>query len=368
MGKPEVFQEVEVRLPDQSYTIYIGRHLLKDAARFKAVIAGTQVLVVTNETLAPLYLDGLCELLHDFQCDVVILPDGETHKSQASITKIHEVLIQHKHHRDTVLIALGGGVIGDITGFAASTYHRGVGCIQIPTTLLAQVDSSVGGKTAINYPNAKNAIGSFHQPRAVFIDLDILDTLPEREFRAGLGEVIKYGLLVGGEFLEKLQHVFLDKLLDKSALPELIADCCRIKADIVQQDERESTGARALLNLGHTFAHALEAATNYERWLHGEAVAIGLYCAARLSHQLGYLSQTDVLLIDNLLELAGLPRRIPSDVSLIAIYELMYQDKKVLQNKLRFVLIKTFGDCYVDADVREQDVQRALADAVAIPC
>jgi 3-dehydroquinate synthase len=361
MGKPEVFQEVEVRLPDQSYTIYIGRHLLKDAARFKAVIAGTQVLVVTNETLAPLYLDSLRDSLYDFQCDVVILPDGEMYKTQASITKIHEVLIQYKHHRDTVLIALGGGVIGDITGFAASTYHRGVGCIQIPTTLLAQVDSSVGGKTAINYPNAKNAVGSFHQPRAVFIDLDMLDTLPEREFRAGLGEVIKYGLLVGGEFLENLQHV----LLDKQARPELIADCCRIKADIVQQDERESTGARALLNLGHTFAHALEAATNYERWLHGEAVAIGLYCAARLSHQLGYLSEADVLLIDDLLELAGLPRRIPSDVSLIAIHELMYQDKKVLQNKLRFVLIKTFGDCYVDAGVCEQDVVCALADAVS---
>lgn len=361
MGKPEVFQEVEVRLPEQSYTIHIGRHLLNDSRRFTAVIAGTQVLIITNETLAPLYLEQLRDALHDFQCDVVILPDGEAYKTQASIAIIHEYLIQHKHHRDTTLIALGGGVIADLTGFAASTYHRGVACIQIPTTLLAQVDASVGGKTAINYPNAKNVVGSFYQPRAVFIDLNMLDTLPEREFRAGLAEVIKYGLLVGGEFLEKLQLI----LLDKQALPELIADCCRIKADIVEQDERESTGTRALLNLGHTFAHALEAVTSYERWLHGEAVAIGLYCAALLSHQLGYLSQADVLLLDTLLEKASLPRRIPSDIVLSEIYELMYQDKKVLKNKLRFVLMKAFGDCYVDAGVSERDVISALADAVS---
>lgn len=361
MGKPEVLQEVDVRLPGHGYTIYIGRHLLKDATRFKTVITGTQILIVTNETLAPLYLTGLCEILHDFQCDVVTLPDGEAYKNQASITKIHETLIQHQHHRDTTLIALGGGVIGDITGFAASTYHRGVACIQIPTTLLAQVDSSVGGKTAINYPRAKNAVGSFYQPCAVIIDLNSLDTLPERECRAGLAEIIKYGLLVGGEFLEQLQHV----LLDKQARPELIAKCCRIKANIVQEDEQELTGKRALLNLGHTFAHALEAATNYECWLHGEAVAIGLYCAALLSHQLGYLSQTDVLLVDDLLKLVGLPCRIPSELSLTELYKLMHQDKKVLHNKLRFVLIKKFGDCYVEAGAQEQDVMRVLADAVS---
>jgi len=351
MGNPEVFKEVEVRLPTQTYIIYIGRDLLTDAHRLKAAIIGTQVLVVTNETLAPLYLDKLRDALQGFQCDVVILPDGEAYKTQVSITKIHEALIQHKHHRDTTLIALGGGVIGDITGFAASTYHRGVAYIQIPTTLLAQVDASVGGKTAINYPNAKNAVGSFHQPRAVFIDLNTLETLPEREFRAGFGEIIKYSLLAGAE-------------INKQALPELIANCCRIKAEIVQQDERESTDVRALLNLGHTFAHALEAHTHYKRWLHGEAVAIGLYCAALLSHQLGYLSQDNLFLVDDLLKAAGLPRRIPSDLSLSAIYECMHQDKKVRQNKLRFVLIKAPGDCYVDASVREENVQRALLDAV----
>ncbi|MDF1683627.1 MAG: 3-dehydroquinate synthase [Legionellaceae bacterium] len=361
MGKAEVFQEVEVRLPNQHYTIYIGRHLLHDAARFQAVMPGTQALIVTNETLAPLYLDYLCEALHHVQYQVVILPDGEVHKTQASVATIHEALIHHKHHRDTVLIALGGGVIGDITGFAASTYQRGVACIQIPTTLLAQVDSAVGGKTAINYPGAKNSVGSFHQPCAVFIDLGMLDTLPEREFRAGLAEVIKYGLLVGGDFLGQLEHI----LLDKQALPQLIANCCRIKAEIIRQDERESTGQRALLNLGHTFAHALEAVTNYERWLHGEAVAIGLYCAARLSCDLGYLSQADVNQVDALLKRAGLPRRIPPDISLSKIYELMHQDKKVQNNKLRFVLIKKLGECYVDASVSEQDVMHVLADAVS---
>jgi len=361
MGNPEVLQEVEVKLPHQRYTIYIGRHLLHDAARLHAVIPGTQALIVTNQTLAPLYLDSLREALRHVQCQVVILPDGEAHKTQASVAKIHQTLIQHKHHRDTVLIALGGGVIGDITGFAASTYHRGVACIQIPTTLLAQVDSAVGGKTAINYPGAKNSVGSFHQPCAVFIDVAMLDTLPEREFRAGLAEVIKYGVLVGGDFLRQLEHV----LLDKQALPLLIAQCCRIKAGIIQQDERESTGQRALLNLGHTFAHALEAVTHYERWLHGEAVAIGLYCAARLSHALGYLSLAAVNQVDALLELAGLPRRIPSDISLSAMYELMYQDKKVQKNKLRFILIKKLGECYVDASVSEQDMMHVLADAVS---
>ena len=361
MGKPEVFQEVEVRLPYQSYTIYIGRYLLKDAARFKAVIAGTQVLIVTNTTLAPLYLNDVRESLQGVQCDVVILPDGEEHKTQTSITVIHEALIQHKHHRDTTLIALGGGVIGDITGFAASTYHRGVAYIQIPTTLLAQVDSAVGGKTAINYPNAKNAVGSFHQPRAVFIDVEILNTLPEREFRAGLGEVIKYGLLTGGDFFKNLPHV----LCNKNALSELIADCCRIKASIVQQDEQETRGIRTLLNLGHTFAHALEAATHYERWLHGEAVSIGLYCAAQLSHQLGYLSHVDVMLIDRFLELTGLPRRIPSDVSGLLLYECMQQDKKIHQNTLHFILMKAPGDCYVETQVSQQDVMHVLADAVS---
>lgn len=364
MENPEVFQEVEVRLPTETYVIHIGRHLLTDAERLKAVISGTQVLIVTNETLAPLYLDKLCDALQAFQCDVVILPDGEAYKTQASMTKIHEALIKHTHHRDTTLIALGGGVIGDITGFAASTYHRGVAYIQIPTTLLAAVDASVGGKTAINYPNAKNAVGSFHQPCAVFIDLNILETLPEREFRAGFGEIIKYGLLVGGEFWETLSNS--RGLSAGSSLSELIANCCRIKAEIVQQDERETTGARALLNLGHTFAHALEAYTHYKRWLHGEAVAIGLYCTALLSHQLGHLSQADLEQLDALLELADLPRRIPADISPSAMYELMKHDKKVVKNKLRFILIKAPGDCYVDARVQEHDVKQVLRDALGM--
>ena len=343
-------QEVTVTLPNVRYAIVIARHLLKDAARLTAAVQGTQVLIVTNETIAPLYLDLVRKAFQSIQCDVVILPDGEAYKSQASITQIHEALITHQHHRDTTLIALGGGVIGDITGFAASTYHRGVAFIQLPTTLLAAVDAAVGGKTAINYPNAKNAVGSFHQPSAVFVDLACLDTLPKREFQAGFAEVIKYALLSG------------DLSLPSKPLPELIAACCRIKADIVQADVNDKTGARALLNLGHTFAHALEAYTHYTRWLHGEAVAMGLYCAARLSHQLGHLNADVVQQVDDLLNTHDLPRRVPDDIAWDDLYTLMQQDKKIINKQIPFILMKAPGECYLNTAVTKADIETLFFD------
>ncbi|MDX2345563.1 MAG: 3-dehydroquinate synthase [Legionella sp.] len=339
-----ILQTIDITLPNACYSIVIGQHLLEDAVQLKALIKGTQVLVVTNQTIAPLYLDKLCHALQNFQCDTVILPDGEAYKNQASVTKIHEALIKHQHHRDTTLIALGGGVIGDLTGFAASTYHRGVAFIQMPTTLLAAVDAAVGGKTAINYPGAKNAVGSFYQPKAVFIDLICFNSLPKREFQSGFAEVIKYALLSG------------DLALSKKPLPELIATCCQIKASMIADDVEDKTGQRALLNLGHTFAHALEAHTNYTRWLHGEAVAIGLYYAVLLSHQIGDLDKALVKQVDDLLAYHELPRRIPHDIKINALYDFMQQDKKVTNNRILFILIKALGNCYTNDKITKKDI------------
>ena len=345
MVNPELLQTVDITLPNAAYSVVIGRHLLQDAVRLQALIKGTQILIITNETIAPLYLDRLCQHFQDFQCDVIILPDGEAYKTQASITQIHEILIQKQHHRDTTLIALGGGVIGDMTGFAASTYHRGVAFIQCPTTLLAAVDAAVGGKTAINYPGAKNAVGSFYQPSAVLIDLVCFDTLPTREFQAGFAEVIKYALLSG------------DLTLSLKPLPELIATCCRMKAKIISEDVADTTGQRALLNLGHTFAHALEAHTQYARWLHGEAVAIGLYCAALLSYQIGNLEIDVVEKIDNLLAYHQLPRRIPHEIPCDALYECMLQDKIVTNNQILFILLKSVGHAYVNETITRNNIK-----------
>lgn len=322
-------------------------------------------MIISNETVAPLYLDKVRSLFTDRQCDHLILPDGERYKEQGSLARIYDELIQKQHHRDTTLIALGGGVIGDMTGFAASTYHRGTHFIQIPTTLLAQVDASIGGKTAINHPAGKNLIGNFYQPDAVIIDLDTLKTLPPREFRAGLAEVIKYALLEGGDFFELVYQALKQGLAnnDSPDLAQIVSECCRIKAAIVMEDEREA-GQRALLNLGHTFAHALETYSRYQRWLHGEAVAIGLYCAAKLSSRLGFLGEEQVILIDELLTLAKLPSRIPGDIPLEELRAIMSQDKKIKNNKLRFILLKGIGDCYIDDEVTETALREVLKCAV----
>lgn len=365
MAKFDLYQELVIRLPTYEYPIIIGRNFLTDKEVLRRYISGKQVLVVTNTTVAPLYLDYLQSAFTDRQCDVVILEDGEGFKNQQSLFAIYDTLIAKQHHRDTTLIALGGGVIGDITGFAAATYQRGVDFLQIPTTLLAQVDASIGGKTAINHPLAKNMIGSFHQPKAVIMDLETLQTLSEREFRAGLAEVIKHALLAGGEFFELIYNALREDLdLRKSEkLPEIIGYCCQIKAKFVQEDEREK-GMRALLNLGHTFAHALEAYSQYSRWLHGEAVAIGLYCAALLSYYHAGLDEKSLLLIDNLLTMAKLPNRIPSDIDLNDLRNLMSQDKKIKNKNLRFILMKTIGNCYIEDCVPENLLCSTLERAV----
>lgn len=365
MANIKLYETIPVVLATEKYPVYIGQGLLSDEALFRSHVHGKSVLLVTNETIAPLYLATVQKAFSFIRCDVVVLPDGEAYKNQASLFALYDKLIDSYHHRDTTLVALGGGVIGDITGFAAATYQRGVAFLQFPTTLLSQVDASVGGKTAINHPRGKNMIGSFHQPNAVFIDIDTLATLPEREFRAGLAEILKYGLLMGGTFLDQLTHLLDRNILQASPeeLSQLIANCCRIKAQFVQEDEREQ-GNRALLNLGHTFAHALETDTDYRRWLHGEAVAIGLYCAALLSHRLGYLSKDELNQVDTLLEKASLPRRIPKDRDAKRLQDQMLSDKKIQNNTLRFVVMRSLGECFLDDHITADVVLQVLKDAV----
>lgn len=360
-----VMRSLTVTLPQQSYPIYIGFGCLANHELLRQHLLAKQLLIVTNETVAPLYLAQVQDGLASYDCDVVILPDGETHKNLANLQRIYEKLLSNHHHRDTSLVALGGGVIGDITGFAAATYQRGVGLIQIPTTLLAQVDASVGGKTAINHPLGKNMIGSFYQPNAVIMDLATLASLPEREFRAGFAEIIKYAVLVGGDFVELVKTVLAQTNQGSSShqLALLIEQCCLIKSRFVQSDEREM-GERALLNLGHTMAHALEAHTQYQRWLHGEAVAIGLYCAALLSYHNGLLDAHDLALIDSLLAMAQLPRRIPRDLDLLSLCEWMRRDKKIKNGQLRFILIRGMGDCFLDTSVSEAHMFSVLTEAV----
>ncbi len=364
MAKCKISHRIEVSLPDTAYSILITESGLKDVAFLRRHVTSRQLMIVSNETVAPLYLKDLQTAFADRQCDSVILKDGEQYKNQHSLNRIYDALIDHKHHRDTTLIALGGGVIGDITGFAAATYQRGVSFIQMPTTLLAQVDASIGGKTAINHPGGKNLIGCFHQPQTVIIDMHSLDTLLQREFNAGLAEVIKYAIIAGEPFLGFLSDTLKKGLSAKNhmELERLIAECCRIKAEIVRQDEKEK-GQRALLNLGHTFGHALEAQTNFQRWLHGEAVAIGLYCAALLSQRLGYVDNAFVSHIENMLIQAKLPHKIPKNIDLNELRALMSLDKKIKNNVLCFVLIRDAGGCFMSSEVSESLLNQTLLDA-----
>ena len=365
MAKHNLYAQLQVVCPSKTYPIYIGHDLLSDPILLCRPILGDQVLVVTNETIAPLYLNLLENAYSSKQCNVVILKDGEQHKNEHGLFTIYDALIEHHHQRDTTIVALGGGVVGDMAGFAASTYQRGVNYIQIPTTLLSQVDSSVGGKTAINHRLGKNMIGSFYQPTAVIIDLSTLKTLKNREFVSGLAEVIKYGLLQGGEFLHQLTEHLSKKTMDivGSDFAALVSSCCQIKANFIQRDEKEQ-GCRALLNLGHTFAHALEAVTQYARWLHGEAVAIGLYCAALLSYQCHYLNRESLDLVELLLNNAGLPHKIPKDIDLDKLQAFMWHDKKIHRGALRFVLLKAPGDSFLDSHMTMDSVKHALHSAV----
>lgn len=350
---------VEVSLGERSYPIHIGGGLLNRADLIRPHIHGKQVCIVTNSTVGPLYLQRLQDLLSDYQVDVVTLPDGEEYKTLETLNLIFDAVLAAQHHRTTTFIALGGGVVGDMCGFAAATYQRGVNFIQVPTTLLAQVDSSVGGKTAVNHPRGKNMVGAFYQPQVVIADTDLLQTLPPREYAAGLAEVIKYGLIADAEFfawLETNMPALLAK--DLEALSYAIQRSCEVKADIVAQDEREG-GVRAWLNLGHTFGHAIEAAQGYGNWLHGEAVAVGMVMALDLSARLNWLRPEDCARLERLLEQADLPVRAPA-IPTEQFLRLMAGDKKVLDGQLRLVLLRAIGEAVVTADVSQQQVVATL--------
>ena len=352
---------VNVELQERRYPILIGNGLLQDERSYP-VKRGERVMIVTNPTVAQFYLDTVTFALKKRGCEVdhVLLPDGEKYKTLESLNLIFTALLQGNHGRDTTIIALGGGVIGDVAGFAAASYQRGVRLIQIPTTLLSQVDSSVGGKTAVNHELGKNMIGAFYQPSMVIIDTHTLDTLPKREVNAGLAEVIKYGAILDYEFFEWLE-AHIDELvaLNNESLQHCIARCCQIKADVVARDETEK-GDRALLNLGHTFGHAIETHLGYGNWLHGEAVSTGMMIAAALSEQLGDISVADVSRLEKLLARANLPTLSPDSMQPEDYLPHMMRDKKVLAGKLRLVLLKSLGQAYIATDTDKDLVLNAI--------
>ena len=352
---------LKVELGSRSYPILIGAGLLAQADLLREHIAARDVLIVSNTTVAPLYLDTLAASLQPRRVVEVILPDGESHKTLASVARILDVLVANRFARDCAVVALGGGVVGDMAGFAAACYQRGVSYVQVPTTLLSQVDSSVGGKTGVNHPGGKNLIGAFHQPLAVLADTRTLTTLPPRELRAGLAEVIKYGLICDAAFFAWLE-AHLDELLDGDpvALAHVIHRSCQIKAEIVGRDEREQ-GDRALLNLGHTFGHAVEAATEYKQWLHGEAIGAGLLMAVAMSRECGLLSSGDVARVHKLIERAGLPTRIEA-VSPESALEHMRIDKKVKGGRIRLILLRKIGETFITADYPEAALDRTLQE------
>lgn len=354
-----------VDLGDRSYPIHIGANLLQEGALLTAHLKSDQVCIVTNETVAPLYLAKVEAALGARKIARVILPDGEQYKTLDTVAAIYDKLLEHNFSRSATLIALGGGVVGDMTGFAAATYQRGVRFIQIPTTLLSQVDSSVGGKTGVNRPLGKNMVGAFYQPQCVLIDTTTLDTLPERELLAGLAEVIKYGFINNPDFLEWIE-ANLSQLLarDAAALTHSILMSCREKAAIVAADETE-TGMRAILNLGHTFGHAIETAMGYGEWLHGEAVATGMVMAADLSWRLGLLSQADAARVRQLLQKTGLPV-VPPSIAKEEFIRLMSKDKKAEQGNIRFVLLEALGKAVVKGGVDSSALHQTLTAGVAL--
>jgi 3-dehydroquinate synthase len=351
---------LRVELGDRGYPILIGQGLLGERALFAQHLQARDVLIVSNTVVAPLYLDALQAGLQPRRLLATVLPDGESQKTLANVARILDVLVANRFGRDCAVVALGGGVVGDMAGFAAATYQRGVAFAQVPTTLLAQVDSSVGGKTGVNHPGGKNLIGAFHQPVAVVIDTRTLASLPMRELRAGLAEVIKYGLICDARFFAWLE-AHLDELLagDAAALAHVIRRCCEIKAAIVGRDEREQAD-RALLNLGHTFGHALESATGYTEWLHGEAVGAGLVMAACMSRDSGYLTAEELERVTRLVARAGLPTH-ASKVRPEVMLEHMRIDKKVQAGRIRLVLMRGVGGAFVTADYDESALNRTLA-------
>jgi 3-dehydroquinate synthase len=353
-------KELLVELGDRSYPIYIGSGLLSQSGLFIKHIKSKQVVVVTNETIAPLYLNAVLNNLQGYTVETVILPDGEQFKTLEFVTQIFDKLLACKFSRNATLVALGGGVIGDMGGFAAACYQRGIPFLQIPTTLLAQVDSSVGGKTGVNHPLGKNMIGAFYQPRCVIADADVLDTLDDRQLSAGLAEVIKYGLIRDAEFFEWLENN-IEALLarDKQALAYAIERSCINKAEIVAEDETES-GVRATLNLGHTFGHAIETGAGYGHYLHGEAVAIGTCQAADLSRRKGWLNDSDIARIIALYKKARLPVLPPEQIDADRYLELMAVDKKNVDGQIRLILLEKIGRATLPVNVDQHLLETTL--------
>ncbi|MFP4695147.1 3-dehydroquinate synthase [Thiohalospira sp.] len=373
-------EQLEVDLGERSYPIHIGPGLLAEPGHFGQALRGRQVLIVTNSTVGPLYRQRLRTTLREVTCfnparqerealevDAVELPDGEAYKTLDHLDPIFTRLLERGFDRSATIVALGGGVVGDMAGFAAACYQRGIDFIQVPTTLLAQVDSSVGGKTGVNHRLGKNMIGAFHQPQAVVIDTDTLATLDERQFAAGLAEVIKYGVIGDADLFAWLE-AHMGALVDRepAALTTAIRRSCEAKAAIVAADEREG-GQRALLNLGHTFGHAIETGIGYGRWLHGEAVAAGILMAADLARRLGWLSDDEVHRIEALTVRAGLPTRAPADLSRERFLELMRVDKKAQAGEIRLVLPTTIGNATVTADYDPDALAATLDEHHALP-
>ena len=353
-----------VSLGRRTYPVLIGRGLLNSPHALAEFLPGRQVLIVTNEVVAPLWLRHVRRSLDGLEVASVVLPDGEQTKTLETLADVFDVLAEHGFHRDCTVLALGGGVVGDLAGFAAACWHRGVACVQAPTTLLAQVDAAIGGKTAVNVTAGKNLVGAFHQPLCVLADIATLSTLGEREFRAGLGEVIKYGVGLDADLFEWLEEA-LPALLerDPATLEEAVYWCCALKSGIVARDERESEGGqRALLNLGHSFAHAIESATGYGGWLHGEAVAAGLVMASRLAVELGTLDGADAGRVEALVAAAGLPVA-PPPVGSGLLREYMHRDKKIIAGRLRLVLPLGLGRSALRDDVPEPLLDACLAAA-----
>ena len=353
-----------VNTPSHSYPIFIEGRLQDALAQYLSEHCSNKAAIITNETIAPLYLEQVQNACQNanIECFHIILPDGEAYKNWESLNLIFDGLLSHHAERSTTLIALGGGVVGDMVGFAAATYQRGAPFIQIPTTLLSQVDSSVGGKTAINHPMGKNMIGAFYQPQAVFIGLDTLQTLPEREFAAGMAEVIKYALLGDVAFLSELEEN-IDAITEQqqAQLAAVIYRCCQMKAQIVSADEKEH-GVRAYLNLGHTFGHAIETQMGYGVWLHGEAVAAGMVLACRLSEQLGYISAQDTQRVIALIEKAKLPSQAPEfDLSVWIAH--MQHDKKVVNGQMRFVVLEQLGKAAMAKNITTDMLSQVLVNS-----
>jgi 3-dehydroquinate synthase len=355
---------ITVELGDRGYPIYIGSGLLGRSGLLDPHLRGRDALIVTNTTIGPLYQGRLRGMITKGRVATVVLPDGEAHKNLVTTETVLDALVEHRLGRDGVVLALGGGVVGDVAGFAAAIYQRGIDFIQVPTTLLAQVDSSVGGKTGVNHPGGKNLIGAFHQPLCVLSDSDTLQTLPARELSAGLAEVVKCALIADGRFFAWLEE-HADALIarDPGALHHVIRRSCEVKADVVAGDERER-GRRALLNLGHTFGHAIELTAGFGEWLHGEAVAAGIAMATRFSHRLGWLPAGDVERVERLLQQLKLPvtpPRVDADEFLAA----MAMDKKVLAGQIRLVLLPVIGNARVTPDYPLQELQGFVRGEVA---